>query len=350
MQLYFKNKKDRMKRIWLFRSNLRPLEYYHKFKTLEEFKKKCHDFYLLQLIWFLENDICDEAIVWRLKPKKTTPAIEFDVNGKPFTQRFVNDFSDCLIHPKPTVSFWRGGFQEYDCITSHPSNLGLKLYCGTGQRVIPQYGGVYDKILMEDKRDIEKYRDKHECIPFYKTASPEIFHPVKAKLKYDICWPANFTQDSYNGQKFFIKKVSESKYLKSLKIVHVGNKPALGKKMCKQFGVTNIEFLGWVDRPMFNQILNESKFGLCMSNRKDGCPRVITEILASGTPLLLREISRLLDFYKEKGVVVFNDDNLEFRIKYSMQYYQYIREEAIENLENISMKSICEKNMVVWNK
>lgn len=337
-----------MKRIWLFRSNLKPLEYYHKFKTLEEFKKKCHDFYLLQLIWFLENDICEEAIVWRLKPKKTTPAITFKINDKNFTQRFVSSFSDCLVHPKPTVSFWRGGFSQYDSMTSHPSNLGLKLYCGTGQRVVPQYGGIYNKILMEDEKDIRKFKGGHNCIPFYKTASSEIFKPISAELKYDICWPVNFTQHTQKGQKFFIKKVSESKYLRSLKIVQVGNKPAVGRKMCKQFGVTNIKFHGWVERPELNKLLNESKFGLCMSNRKDGCPRVITEILASGTPLLVREMTRLLDFYKEKGVIEFNDDNLESRIKHAMGLYSYIRVEARENIKNISMESICRKNISLW--
>ena len=58
-----------IKSMWLFRSNLRPLEYYHQFKSLEEFNEDCHDFYLMQGMWYLENGYLDEFVVWRLAPR-----------------------------------------------------------------------------------------------------------------------------------------------------------------------------------------------------------------------------------------------------------------------------------------
>lgn len=338
-----------MRRIWLFRSNIRELEYYHSFKTIEEFKKKCHDFYLLQLIWFLENDHFDEATIWRLKPKEKFPSeIGFKIGDKTFIQRFVNHFGDCLSYESPDVSFWRGGFVEYDRITSYPTNLGLKLYCGTGRRIVPQYGGVYHKILIEDQKDLEKYKNHYDCIPFYKTANPEIFKPILAGIHYDICWPANFTQIRYKGQEFFIREISKSKYLKSLRIVNVGNKPDVGKKLCKKYGVTNIEFLGWIDRPKLNDILCSSRVAICLSNRNDGCPRVVTEILASATPLLVRDTTRLLDFYKNIYSPEFNKNNFEEQVKFIIKHHAELYSRLWRDLDRFSIDTICKKNISLW--
>ena len=77
-----------MKVMWLFRSNIRELEYYHQFTSLEEFKEKCHDFYILQGICYLENDYLDEFIVWRLSPNFPYIGNSFVLpNGKKFSQK-----------------------------------------------------------------------------------------------------------------------------------------------------------------------------------------------------------------------------------------------------------------------
>ena len=75
-----------MKSLYIFRTNLKNLEYYHKFKDLEIFKNECHDFYLLMGIFFLENNKFDEVIIWRLSDQNI-PDIIFNVNGKNFIQR-----------------------------------------------------------------------------------------------------------------------------------------------------------------------------------------------------------------------------------------------------------------------
>ena len=41
-----------------------------------------------------------------------------------------------------------------------------------------------------------------------------------------------------------------------------------------------------------NDVLNHSMFGLCLSNLQDGCPRVITEVLMSGTPLIMSNLTK----------------------------------------------------------
>ena len=60
-----------MRNFWVFRTNLKSLEYYHKYTDLTEFINNCHDYYLLFPLWLLKNDYMDTATIWRLtdKPK-----------------------------------------------------------------------------------------------------------------------------------------------------------------------------------------------------------------------------------------------------------------------------------------
>jgi len=337
-----------MKNFWLFRSNLKILEYYHQYTDLEEFVKNCHDYYMLLGIWLLKKEHMDSFTVWRLtdKPKDD---IEFIVNGRPYKQKWVRNFSEVFKYPTADTSLFRGGFPEYDKIVNqNPKHFGKKLYLGTGKRIFPQYGGKYDIYLQEDNKD---FNHSKMCLPFYKTASPEIFHPIPGtKIKYDICWPCNFTQHKYKGQAFFMNVVGHCPKLKRLKIVHCGNKPEMGIKMAKKYNVTNIKFVGSVDRPTLNRYLNESKFGLCLSNRQDGCPRVTTEILMSGTPMFLRKTTRLLPYYRGIGVVGFNDNNIIPNMMAGLKNYTKKKTELQEAIKtSLSFNQICEKNIYVWN-
>jgi hypothetical protein len=154
----------------------------------------------------------------------------------------------------------------------------------------------------------------------------------------------------HKGQEFFIREVSKSTHLKQLRIVHVGNKPEDGKRMCKRYGLNNIEFAGWVDRPILNEYLNASYFGIVTSNEEDGCPRLITEIMMSGTPLLLRKSTRLLNFYKKSGIIIFDDKSLKVKLQHGMFKYDEYRNQAKKNIqEKISMDKVCNMNLHIWN-
>ena len=336
-----------MKEFWLFRSNIKHLEYYHEYKTIEEFVKNCHDYYMLLPIWMLKKGYIDVAVVWRLS-NKPLPEINFYVDGKLYSQRWVKSFDEVLKHTKAHMSLFRGGFPEYDkVVNKNPKHFGTKLYLGTGKRIYPQYGGNYDIYLQEDLKDFDSTKN---CLPFYKTASPEVFFPMKnVKVDYDICWPANFTQDRYKGQEFFMNVVGHCPDLKNLKIVHCGNKPEVGKRMAQKYNVTNIEFVGSVTRPKLNKYLNKSKFGLCLSNRKDGCPRVATEILMSGTPMIIRNMTRLLPEYKEKGVIEVTDKNIIKKIMGAFVQWPSLKLDLIDTINfRLSFNQICQKNMNLW--
>lgn len=341
-----------MRIFWLFRSNIKNLEYYHYIENLETFENVCHDFYMLFPIWLLRNNFFDSVVVWRLS-KKPPKEINFNVDEKIYSQRWVRDFSEVFKYPKPEISLFRGGFPEYDRVVSqNPKHFGLKLYLGTGKRIYPQYGGKYDIYLQEDEKD---FRDNMKCLPFYKTASPKIFFPDSTlsspNFNIDICWPCNFAQIKHKGQETFIREVSKSDFLRSLTIYHCGNKQNVGKRMCKKYDVNNIRFVGQVDRQKLNKILNMSKFGLCMSNRVDGCPRVVTEIMMSGTPLIVRDLTRLLSYYKKNGVIEITEKNLAKKIKVAFDRHDDYKRQIEYSIRNlISFDKICAKNIHRWQK
>lgn len=337
-----------MRRFYNFRSNLKSLEYYHKFKDLHIFKEKCHDYYMMFPLWLLENDYFDEVVTWRLSDKPL-PDIIFNISpNKVFIQRWVKNFNEIFKYPKPTMSFFRGGFPEYDQITkAQPKHFGKKIYLAAGQRLNAQWGGKYDIFLMEDDLDL---KNNPGTLPYYKTAVDNIFKPLNIEFKeYDICWPCNFTQLKYKRQEYFIKKISESKVLKQLRIAHCGNKPEVGKQLCRKYNVNNIEFLGLQHRESLNNILNKSRVGLNLSNRLDGCPRVSTEILMSGTPLVINEDTRLLKYYKQFGVIEVNDGNFDGNLIHSIKNYENYAQDVIKAVNShFSFNEVNKKNIDLW--
>jgi hypothetical protein len=303
---------------------------------------------MLLPLWLLENDFFDEVIIWRLN--NNHPDITFDIDGKKYIQKWVNNFSETLSYPSPEISFWRGGFKVYDQVTKQkPKHFGLKLYLGAGRRILPQWGGKYDVFLMEDEDD---FLEDKKCLPFYKTASPYIFHPIyDSEKEWDICWPCNFTQLKFKGQEEFIKLISRRPALKKYKIIHCGNKPGVGRGLCRKYNVKNIDFLGHIDRPKLNKVLNQSKFGLNLSNLLDGCPRVSTEVLMSGTPLFIKDTVRLLDYFKSSGVIEITDASIVSRFERSFRNYEAIKEEVLKARESdLSFDKTCQKNIKMWQK
>lgn len=341
--------------MFLFRSNLRIYESYHYCKTWQELKNECWDFYVNMGIWALENGRLRRFVVCRLEPKLwkgLIPICYILDNHTVFSQLFLDSFNTIVkhyYHTHPQICFWRGGFKEYDETILNGAQFyknSFNIYCGSGRRIFPQYKGKYDLHLLEDEKDSTS---KYQCSYFYKTANQNIFHNLNIKnKKYDICFPCNFSSIRYKGQEFFIREISKSKFLKSLKIAHTGNQPKIGKQLCKKYNVTNIEFLGHLDRPGVNEILNQSKFAIVCSNRQDGCPRIVTEILCSGTPLLLKNTTRLLSYYKQHGVQTFSDNNISQKIEKAFSNYKILKEDLNNNMNNLTMNTICTKNFDIW--
>ena len=119
--------------------------------------------------------------------------------------------------------------------------------------------------------------------------------------------------------------------------------------MCKKYGVTNIQFKGPQDRNDLNDILNHRRFGLNLSNRLDGCPRVSTEVLMSGTPLIIHERTRLLSYYKQNGVVEVNDKNLAKKIIEALKNYIDYKDSVLFAIKDeLSFDQTNQKNIDLW--
>ena len=114
---------------------------------------------------------------------------------------------------------------------------------------------------------------------------------------------------------------------------NLGNRPR--KLYCPQYIVADLG-VG----------LNHSKFGLNFSNRLDGCPRVSTEILMSGTPLLVSEQTRLLNYYKKLGVVVLGNNYSGTIQQAFVRYDSFVRQ--LKNELSFDVDVINRKNVEEW--
>ena len=86
-----------------------------------------------------------------------------------------------------------------------------------------------------------------------------------------------------------------------------------------------------------------------MSNKNDGCPRVVTEILCSGTPLIVSDQTRLLPYYKKKGVIEVNDSNISDKIMEGLSYFPRYKQDVLQAIKTtLSFDSICQKNIDIW--
>ena len=347
-----------MKILYLFRSNLKNLEYYHSYNTIEDFEKYCHDFYLLMPLEFLKMGVFDKVYIWRLSDKKR-PDIEFKVKNEKgskglFIQKFsLNKFKDVFKYDKPDVSIFRGGFKEYDnLINMNKSFFGKSFYLGASRRFHPSYGGIYDYILYESENDLyDNKKENYKYKRFFKTVNPKVFYPIKKnEILFDVVWPWKYTSDFRKGEKFLLESISKHDGLKQLRFFHCGNEPKKAERLFNKYGVKNIQCEGNYHYLKMVNILNNGFCGLVTSDKEDGCPRLSTEIISCGTPLVIRDKTRILEYYKGDGFLQYYDaESLYNQIIYSIKHYNEIRKKIINRLHNdLSLRKICEMNLKEW--
>jgi len=346
-----------MKTFYLFRSDIRKLEYYHKYTTLEEFEKLCHDFYLLMPLEFLKMGVFNKVIIWRLidKPKKDIIfKFKNELGNKViFIQKFcVHSFEEIFSLPRPNVSIFRGGFKEYDILINKISGFfGKTFYLGASRRFLPVYGGKYDYILYESELDIPKTNKENiKFMKFYKTSNPNIFYPLDAIPEFDMVWPWKYTRDHRKGELFFLDAIKKHSGLQKLKIYHCGNEVEKTKKLFKKYGVTNIICDDIKHYHDMNEIINNGICGLLTSDKEDGCPRLSTEILSCAIPLLIRNTTRILDYYFGHGRIDYvTYDDLYSKFLFIKENRKKIVNKMKDRLQkDLSMREICKKNIEEW--
>jgi len=348
-----------MKTLYLFRSNLRHLEYYHKYNTYETFDANCHDFYLLFPLELLKMGKYDKVIIWRLTdtPKKDIVfKFKNEIGTKGiFIQKFCHhSFDEVFSLPRPDVTIFRGGFREYDSIVNKISGFfGKTFYLGASRRLTPEYGGKYDVILYESELDLPASNtiSNFTFKRFFKTANPKIFYHNEIKPKFDIVWPWKYTSDHRKGEHFFLKAIQKHSGLQQLSIYHCGNEPKKAQKLCDSYGVTNVICDDIQHYHDMSAVINSGVCGLLTSDKEDGCPRLSTEILSCCVPLLIRDKTRILDYYNGFGKINYSDgDDLYSKFMFIKEN----RSEIVERLKNrigkdLSLREICMMNVKEWN-
>ena len=342
-----------MKIFYLFRSDIKHLEYYHSYITLDEFKNKCHDFYLLMPLEFLKMGVFDKAIIWRLTDVKRDDIVFKFKNEKgkevQFIQKFCKSFNCAFDMDRPNVSLFRGGFKEYDILVNKvPGFFGKTLYLGASRRFNPSFGGKYDIILYESELDLELKMDNDQIYKrFFKTANSKIFYSLNKQPTYDIIWPWKYTSDHRKGELFFLESIKNHPGLQSLKIYHCGNEPKKAKKLFDKYGVNNIVCDDIKHYHDMNEILNNGVCGLMTSDKEDGCPRLSTEIMSCCIPLLIRNKTRILDYYQGYGNITYNNPNDLY------SKFIFIKENRVDIINHLkkrleselSMRKMCEMNI-----
>jgi len=348
-----------MKTLYLFRSNIKHLEYYHSIIDIDEFERNCHDFYLLMPLEFLKMGLFDKVYIIRVHHRKRE-TITFKVKNNKgtkglFHQIFLKDFNDVFKLPdKPDITIFRGGFKEYDNLVKYnKSFFGTTFYLGASRRFHPQFGGEYDYILYESELDLIKNKnDKFIYKRFFKTANPKIFYPIdNIRKEFDIIWPWKYTSDHRKGEKFFLQAISQHDGLKKLKIYHCGNEPKKAQKLFNSYGVSNITCDDIKHYHEMVDIYNMGYCGLITSDKEDGCPRQSTEILSCATPLVIRNKTRILSYYKGHGFLEYYDAySLYNKIIYAIKNYNKINMLLKDRLHNdLSIRKICKMNAIEWN-
>jgi len=69
----------------------------------------------------------------------------------------------------------------------------------------------------------------------------------------------------------------------------------------------------------------------------------------TGTPLILSDQTRLLPYYKKKGVIEVSDSNISDKIREGLTYFPKYKQDVMQAIKTtLSFDEICQKNIDMW--
>lgn len=185
---------------------------------------------------------------------------------------------------KPDLIFARGGFPEYDYLV-HKYITAKQIYYGAGVRTVPHKNHHYDLVIVDDLGDVSRVKGKHPkstVWPWFKPAADNVFKPLKMAKTYNVCFPANGTQP-FKGFKYVYSSCP-----KDLSILNLGYPQ---KKVKIPDNVYSIR----VPRQEMPEWYNKCRVGIVCTSDYDSHPRVISEMLACGLPVVALDRVRFRD-------------------------------------------------------
>jgi len=283
--------------------------------------ENCDDVWTQLFFALLKKDDCGELWYWGGTREK-----KFADN---FTERWIPSFQTYKGNFIPDVVFCRGGFQEYHSILRRFPN-SIKIYYGAGRRFLPQRGFYDYDIILQDSQEQVKICNMHypELLTtlFVKPAPDNLFFPMpEIEKKYDVCFPANGSQP-FKGHEFVYNTISSD-----IKLLNLGNNS-------NRFKYPNNVTAYRVLKSEMPKHIAKCKVGIVtVSSKIDSCPRIISELLACGLPIIVLEDVR---FWKEKYIVsgatgeLATEENFWDVVKY-----------VLNNVDKYTPRKYYEKNL-----
>lgn len=188
---------------------------------------------------------------------------------------------------KADVIIERGGFEEYKYVMKH--HKAFKVYYGAGKRYMPERGR-YNLILVDSewqKNNVKLVYPKANVEVFFKPSVDNIFKPDDSEKIYDICYVASIPEDKRKRVKWIYKTCP-----REYKVLQLGFDPKKLKKP-KNFTIERL------DRSIMSDYINKCKIGIVPYTKDDSNPRIISEFIACGVPILVMDT---VQFWKDKYV------------------------------------------------
>jgi hypothetical protein len=170
----------------------------------------------------------------------------------------------------PEVIVARGGFKEYvPLLKCFPK--AKKVYYGANHGCIPKDGIKYDLILCDSEEQVRKCR-KHGLNGklFFKPAAPQ-FKPMGLDKKYDVGFSAIWPKDKRKNVAWVHKTIP-----KDLSMLQMGH-------ACKAPKNVAVKYIAHNRMP---RAINKCKVIIAPYTKEDSCPRIISEALACGVPVV----------------------------------------------------------------
>jgi len=213
-----------------------------------------------------------------------------------FVEEWINKFSrferSCWT---PDVIVARGGFKEYvPLLKKYPK--AKKVYYGANHGCIPEDNIKYDLILCDSSDQVEKCTRKGlRGELFFKPAAPQ-FKVLSLRKKYN----AGFSAIWPNDQRKRVSWVHETAP-RGMNILQMGH-------ACKTSGGISVKY---VDHKRMVKAINKCKVIILPYTKEDSCPRIISEALACGVPVV--RLSGGCHYWKERyGGWVVNTNKSRF--------------------------------------
>lgn len=170
----------------------------------------------------------------------------------------------------PDIIVARGGFKEYAHILRlYPSTK--KVYYGANHGCIPNDGIKYDLILCDTEKQV------HKCVKrglngklFIKPAAPQ-FKPMSISKRYDVGFVAIHPGDDRKNVQWVYKTVPKD--LKVLQMGHAIKSPS------------NVK-VKYIKHENMCKAINKCRVVIAPYKGADSCPRIISEALACGVPVV----------------------------------------------------------------